>query len=163
MFQMNRFFQKIKAKDYPDQVDTSKNNNKENTNIQVLQAWNKIYMKSVFSISNYPIPIKAPKISTKVPVKQALEPMPNSNQHSNNFVIENQQQHLKAKISSYVSNDAIKNSSITNPINEKASSKTTLARAVMQEPIKNPGRNKTNEKDDEFFDKMCEKVFETYQ
>ena len=163
MFQINRFLKKIKAQGYPDQVDASKNNDKENTNIQILQAWNKIYMKSVFSISKYPIPIEALKISTKVPDKQALEPMPNSNQHSNNFVIENLEKHLNAKISSNVSNDATKDISTTNPRNKIASSEVTLASTTIQEPIKNRRKNKTNEKDVEFSDKMCEKVNETHQ
>ena len=153
----------MKIQGYPDQVDNSKNNNKANTNIQILQAWNKIYMKNVFSISNYPIPIKALKISTKVPDKQALEPMPNSNQHSNNFVIENLEKHLNAKISSNVSNDGTKNISVTNSRNEIASSEMSLARATIQEPIKTPRRNEIKENDVEFSDKMCEKVFKTYQ
>ena len=168
---MNIFFQNIKIQDYPDQLHTSKNNNKTNTNIQLLQAWNKIYMKSVLSISKYPIPITALKISTVVPDKQALEPMPNSNQHSNNFANKNLEKHLNDKISSNVATYATKNISTTNPRNEIASSKMTLARASIQVPIKNrrsklksnSRKNETNEKDVDFSNEMCEKDFETNQ
>lgn len=136
MYKLNIWsFQNFFSKNYhAEENGLKKEVNPFKTN-QVLQVWNKLYMKSVFSISKYPIPIIPSKISVKVPDIEALEPMPNSNKHLKTRVVTAPKQYLDRNISSKAPKNAnMKSNTINSRVNIISAEKSSADQQQRSKP-----------------------------